>query len=58
MTKKDYNIIARAINQVYSEHKNTISQGAINEIVVNLINEMHNDNSRFDEDKFRKAIYN
>jgi len=53
MTKKDYFIIAKIIKSI-SEYKNdnTIDDN----IILKAIKELKKDNSRFNSDKFEKAV--
>lgn len=58
MTKKDYIIIAKAINKTYKLFAvQPADLDVVNDLVSRLVWEMHRDNERFDEVRFREAIY-
>lgn len=56
MTKKDYIIIAKAIRPIYQNTEQPFLY-VIDKIVNNIAHECMQDNPRFDEIRFREAIY-
>lgn len=64
MTAKDYWLIVRVIRVAISRnladngtHNGEIKAKQINEMVLDFERELLADNSRFDRDRFRRAIY-
>jgi hypothetical protein len=58
MTKKDYEVLADVIGKgVAKAHEGYSKEQIIDGIVDDLSYELARDNPRFDEEKFRKAIF-
>jgi hypothetical protein len=56
MTKKDYELIAAAINLVgYANVSNEAAQTTLNKLARLLAEQLGNDNPRFNRDKFLQA---
>jgi len=55
MTKKDYIIIARCLNQVYKFYP---KEKSIKALIPFLRSEFYSDNNKFDENKFDKTVFN
>ena len=57
MTKKDYKLIAGAINKIYYDTDKILLKEGLDGLVGILIYELKLDNSLFNPDKFVKACF-
>jgi len=65
MTKKDYELIAGAINEAWVKSQNYYEEGSINiacrdairEVAGNIGNKLNEDNPRFNPFKFEEACF-
>ena len=69
MTKKDYQLLARAIGAAFVDAEQAAKEDllkdaatihvrmTIEKLLVRVCNALKGDNSRFDEDKFYEAVY-
>lgn len=57
MTRKDYEIIAKAIAQAYIETKNTSETAGCEKTLEHITHALQIDNSRFQATRFRKYVF-
>jgi hypothetical protein len=57
MTKKDYIVIAKCLNDNEPEIKEVQKRQLLNDIFCSLVAELKKDNYKFDYSKFEKAVY-
>lgn len=55
MTKKDYELIAMAINNAYFTSDTELEYSGIKSVIDHLVIDLSADNPKFDADRFRKV---
>lgn len=55
MTRKDYKIIAAALNRAALD--DTVDRRALERVIAELASALKSDNARFDRERFRAAVY-